>query len=633
MSLKTLKISEDTMEKIGVSSLPTRPNAPVTSGGQGFSPSAMRARFDALPRHIAGQFNALIDKLTSANGEYSITALQGLVNGLDGDIDKINEEIKNLVSQSPDGIREELEKIKEAQQKRDGAQDEKSASIEKILTDYKLDLENFKATLADSVAEVEDSYSTRITADGLNIYDEQNTFVKRIDGATEKSSNILPYPYVDGSQTQNGLTITVLPDGGIHLEGELEDDGTFVLANSSTPVKLESGKMYFFGAKRVGNVDVSSFAYFNTGNYVLTNEFIEIADGETVETFAITMNKITGTDYHFNGTVYPMIVEVEGYTSVIPDYQPYAKGLVNARMSKIVSGGRQLVSSPYASGNTVFGETYVTDLGDDGIKFNGSHSGDIEYYLFKDRFFRAGTYTVNLDGSDGSLYCVFEYRHKDGYIARDGRMTLEKDGYVSCCILQDSFMTVYDNLVVYPMVANSKSFLPYEPHIEDTYQLPHTVELGKWDYIDVEAGKIYRYTKTLTQEDIENGEVGNTSTNLFYLSLPVLPSNERIGISSGFNVVHYPYPSDLPEDGEAVITTGALFARIALGSVDEFREYLASVDTSYKTAEPISVEDIDIPKSYKAWNGGTETVIGEGDAMNAHANPTITQEYLVKGAI
>ena len=64
--------------------------------------------------------------------------------------------------------------------------------------------------------------------------------------------------------------------------------------------------------------------------------------------------------------------------------------------------------------------------------------------------------------------------------------------------------------------------------------------------------------------------------------------------------------------------------------VYEFMEDFVFGETIYRTAEPIAVENIEMPKTYKAWNGGTETIIGEGDAMNAHAHPAITQEYFAK---
>ena len=63
-----IKITEAQIKEKSISSLPTRPNAPVTSGGQGFTPAALRARFDALPKLIAARFNALLEYLSADFG-------------------------------------------------------------------------------------------------------------------------------------------------------------------------------------------------------------------------------------------------------------------------------------------------------------------------------------------------------------------------------------------------------------------------------------------------------------------------------------------------------------------------------------------------------------------------------------
>lgn len=56
-------IEESEIEPLSIASLPTRPTAPTSLGGKGFSASEMRACFDALPRLIADRLNQLIEEL------------------------------------------------------------------------------------------------------------------------------------------------------------------------------------------------------------------------------------------------------------------------------------------------------------------------------------------------------------------------------------------------------------------------------------------------------------------------------------------------------------------------------------------------------------------------------------------
>ena len=62
------KISPDEIADIKVSSLPTRPNAPTSLGGVGFTASQMKEAFDALPIFIIDRLNLLIDDIRGVDG-------------------------------------------------------------------------------------------------------------------------------------------------------------------------------------------------------------------------------------------------------------------------------------------------------------------------------------------------------------------------------------------------------------------------------------------------------------------------------------------------------------------------------------------------------------------------------------
>ena len=61
--MTTTRIGENEIENLKVSSLPTRPTAPASLGGLGYTAAEMKAAFDALPLLIVSRFNSLINDI------------------------------------------------------------------------------------------------------------------------------------------------------------------------------------------------------------------------------------------------------------------------------------------------------------------------------------------------------------------------------------------------------------------------------------------------------------------------------------------------------------------------------------------------------------------------------------------
>ena len=80
--MKTTKITEDQIKDLKISSLPTRPTAPTSYGGLGYSSAQMKAIFDALPLFIIERFNSLLDDLASVGaGSASASIPTGIKEG------------------------------------------------------------------------------------------------------------------------------------------------------------------------------------------------------------------------------------------------------------------------------------------------------------------------------------------------------------------------------------------------------------------------------------------------------------------------------------------------------------------------------------------------------------------------
>ena len=69
------------------------------------------------------------------------------------------------------------------------------------------------------VAKIEQAYTSRETAAGRNIVDEQYTDVLEIKGKTVSCKNLIPNPFIDTTKTESGLTFTDNGDGSVTVNG------------------------------------------------------------------------------------------------------------------------------------------------------------------------------------------------------------------------------------------------------------------------------------------------------------------------------------------------------------------------------------------------------------------------------
>ena len=92
--MRTRRITNEEVRALGVSSLPTAPNAPTAFGGGGYTAGELKAVFDRLPCLIIEQLNRLIEDI-SDTGEASLAAAipTGIAEG--HSLADLFEEIKN----------------------------------------------------------------------------------------------------------------------------------------------------------------------------------------------------------------------------------------------------------------------------------------------------------------------------------------------------------------------------------------------------------------------------------------------------------------------------------------------------------------------------------------------------------
>ena len=71
--MKTKRIENREIENLRISSLPTRPTAPKSLGGVGYTSKEMKEAFDKLPLFIIERFNTLLEDVALV-GEDSLAA-------------------------------------------------------------------------------------------------------------------------------------------------------------------------------------------------------------------------------------------------------------------------------------------------------------------------------------------------------------------------------------------------------------------------------------------------------------------------------------------------------------------------------------------------------------------------------
>ena len=94
--MKAKHITESEMQPLRIASLPTRPTAPSSFGGKGYTSTQMKEAFDLLPSLIASRYNDLLDDIGDG-AVAEIMMLDGIT--LAEQIRGLREEIENLKKQ------------------------------------------------------------------------------------------------------------------------------------------------------------------------------------------------------------------------------------------------------------------------------------------------------------------------------------------------------------------------------------------------------------------------------------------------------------------------------------------------------------------------------------------------------
>ena len=511
-------------------------------------------------------------------------------------------------------------------------------------------------------------YTTRTTAGGEEILDGKLASVKKIQGDTVKSKNLIPLPYMYGtSYTSNGITYTVDKYGVITANGT---SGT----GANSVFMMEKNRVVFDGTKKLtvsGCVGGSDSTYRFAFQLYKGNTFLrEFGKGDGAATIDLSTLDFDNHQFYIlvrggvtlnNVKFYPMVE----YGDTASDFQPYYTDLKHAYFDSIKSIGKNLFDfEKYAqkivsSGNGTF------------VEFDGRRCLKIEHKggnSIQDTFIPNITHGYKMDCYfDGYASSVFGvYDSNDNAIYYHGVNATEVGKWISFERINPnktfSHISAWSQNVGKPVYIDLDSvifygnkIIPYEPYKESIYKLPTPVELKKWDYIDVKGAKKYTQTKIYVFDGTEDWRSVGTWTSekkCYYLQVTDnLDKQTNMSVVPELVCNYYDTvsPANCYGSQSYSIDTGASMQngyqiliydeKYSAGDVAVWKARLAELYASGKPLtisaklETPTVEDLgEIPETYTAWNGGTETIEqGETDNSQYGAMPTITTEYKIAG--
>lgn len=529
------------------------------------------------------------------------------------------------------------------------------------------------------------TYSIREVAGGLDIYDNSLAEVKKVEGKTIKSKNLIPYPYtydeycskVETTKTVNGITFTDNGDGMIIVNGTATADVEFMLKGGWTGNEIDYETCMVSGIPTGASRETYYLYMIQTGNVITEPTKVTYLTAKN-QRYKIVVKSGTKVD---NIVFKPMINVGE---TALP-FEPHFKGLKSSSFSGIKSTGKNLCKpvsmrerksiglrgqgSPRPwDGNTlafkmsaadVYDEVKSTDLNsnealvvnEDGtVTFKASYATGLaidapciggKTYCFSVGYsstpnIRVGIAWYRVDGTFIYFEAVNGPKNGRNYVSK----TVPDDARWLCCMVQPLEDTKYTEITVGNLQLEEGVTIPtpYEPYKESVLNFPKT-ELPIGTTIDLEKGiRVDEYHKLIldgVHDDGTDYSLGDYLTDGFRIrGILTEPYTVFEGFSSIAPVHNQNGTFGLSGFGNNLLWVGGKTVT-GCNTTSEFLEYLKSnpITLYYKVTTPketpFTADQVAAGNEYRVFKGGTEQIIGN-DAARWGADLILTQEYIVK---
>ena len=477
------------------------------------------------------------------------------------------------------------------------------------------------------VLEKSQAYTSRETAEGANIVDGQKTPVLEITGDTVKCTNLFNAKAIKSSQfsvNNDGSVIT--PKKVTSGNGSLETGSKF----SELCPTVRVGDVIYLNFTTNGGND---YIYFNAP----TSKGWKASTALTVTQDHLDSKVVIYSNNYSNGYTsqsYIAFFRIT-YTNDEP-FMPYFTGLKHAGTS-IKSTGKNLLKLKKMSGS------HVQSIDDNSFSVNVSAASIGRLKEIVPSLKVGDTVTLSAVSPADRQY-VWLYRNQVGATNGVGwklgtwKTIDEFDLNAPVAV----YPAQVDGVDVPTVISNiqieyGKVATEFDPYKESIYQLPQTLELGKWDKLDTQTGILTRASKKLVFDGTEAWAIGGSENSYyFYVDIP-----DMAGLNPSETICNkYKYLYAYGGNGVFVNKTGFYVgAQIALtfnnADINTWKAYLAELYANgnpltieYELAEPTTETITDIPKTYTAWKNGSETIV-QGDTDNSvyGAMPTVKQTY------
>lgn len=442
------------------------------------------------------------------------------------------------------------------------------------------DIKNLFAITAPTYTEitVAQAYTSRVTADGANIFDDQLTPVLEIAGSTVKTTNLFDISAVVSktaiTTTDREITLTNIDNTSVGDMKSLFPNLT--VGKTYTLVCTVEGDPAIDGALN-GTIytDGDRIALLRVVRAGLQSAYFTLTQSmynSSIRFYGLTDGTVTWKDLR--------CFEGQYTTATAPEWTPYFAGLKHAYINSIVSTGKNLCDV-----SKIVNSSTLTNNGDGSITTTAALSGTSCTLKQLCPNIQAGVnYTLSLNSDNSSqtipLIRLIKLGTETGidwytgvaksFTEDELNYTVYIYGYLNGTSLAGQPCTTRNIQVQIGNVATE-----YTPYVEPSiFQLPQTVELPEYDKILPQTGEIVRATGYATSE------AGFTDEEIATYNNAVV-SNDR-------------------------------------------KSLVYEIATA--TTTPINA-----PKWYESWNKGNETIVqGETDNSQFGAMPTVTQTYFGK---
>ena len=316
--------------------------------------------------------------------------------------------------------------------------------------------------------------SSNLPVRNMNVYGKTEQF-------TTQGKNLIPFIYKTPNGTVNGITFTVLDNGGVSLSGTATDTVYFSFAHKTqSPLWLPSGAYtYSFSGNGVdkikGNIQyddggtTATLANFGSSGNVTFNN-----DTDRFVGVLLSVNSGVNVD---GVIVYPLLesgttpTEYEPYTGGMPSPNPdYPQSMNTPTDVQVKVIGKNLIPFPYITADKTSSGITFTVQNDGGVKVVGTATGEAIFNLCERHFSDNSGLTSTGSGvkTDGTIVI-------SGGVDASASVTYHAKNDKTFIVVAKG-ATV--NTVIYPQIEYGTTPTEYEPYTEQILTVPTMSDIG-----------------------------------------------------------------------------------------------------------------------------------------------------------